>query len=203
MEKVDVKIMKQITPKQVVFNTMLWLALVSATLLFAPSAVMETLRLDVFVQQYAHYLGLGLIIGSAYLLTQVASYFLDEAITYLKSKRNVEVIEKKVRLLDPTERALLREFFLQGETILTLPEAEPAVMSLVETNILQPMGNQRHYAIQGSTADFKISMQARSYLNRQVLRLPMGEPSQEEMQLLIKARPTFANSIVPQRKHAA
>lgn len=195
--------MKQITPKQVVFNTMLWLALVSATLLFAPSAVMETLRLDVFVQQYAHYLGLGLIIGSAYLLTQVASYFLDEAITYLKSKRNVEVIEKKVRLLDPTERALLREFFLQGETILTLPEAEPAVMSLVETNILQPMGNQRHYAIQGSTADFKISMQARSYLNRQVLRLPVGEPSQEEMQLLIKARPTFANSIAPQRKHAA
>lgn len=107
--------MKQITPKQVVFNTMLWLALVSATLLFAPSAVMETLRLDVFVQQYAHYLGLGLIIGSAYLLTQVASYFLDEAITYLKSKRNVEVIEKKVRLLDPTERALLREFFYKAK----------------------------------------------------------------------------------------
>lgn len=108
-----------------------------------------------------------------------------------------------MKLLDPAERALLREFFLQGATILTLPQNELAVQSLVETNILQMLGNERHYAIQGPTADYKISMQARIYLNRDVLRLPNGEPSQEELTHLIKARPPFVNGLVQSRKQAA
>lgn len=203
MEKLNVAWFKQVTPKQIIFNLMLWLTIVSGALLFAPKALIIGLNLELVVTQNAHFIGLGLIIGAAYLLMQVANYFLDEAIHYLKSKRTVEIIERKVRLLDPTERALLREFFLQGETILTLPENESAVKSLLETNILEYLGNKKHYAIQGPTADYKISMIARSYLNRQVLRLPPGEPNQEQMQLLIKARPHFVHSLVTTRKHAA
>ncbi|MXR67720.1 superinfection exclusion B family protein [Shewanella insulae] len=203
MEKLNLMLFKQTSPKQVIFNMMLWLTLISAALLFAPRALMQTLRLDELINQYAHFIGLGLIIGAAYLLTQVANYFLDEAIKHLKGKRTKETIEKKVRLLDPTERALLREFFLQGETVLTLPENEAAVRSLLEANILQYLGNKQQYAIHGPTADFKIAMEARSYLNRQVLRLPQGEPNPEQLQLLIKARPHFIHSVVPSRKHAA
>lgn len=190
-------------PKQLVFKTMLWLALASAALLFTPQVLLASINLDEFARGNAHFIGLGLIIGVAYLITQVLNYFLDEAIHHLRDKRQTQVIEEKVKLLDPTERALLREFFLQGETILTLPESELAVKSLLGTNILEHLGNQKHYAIQGSTADFKISMRARVYLNRQVLRFPAGEPSQEEMQNLIKARPHFVNHFVSQRKQAA
>lgn len=203
MEKLNLILFKHATPKQVIFNLMLWFTLVNSALLFAPASLLGALKLDDVVNQYAHFIGLGLIIGAAYLLMKVANYFIDEAIHYLSSKRTVETIEKKVLLLDPTERALLREFFLQGETVLTLPENEAAVKSLLETNILQCLGNKKHYAIQGPTADYKISMAARSYLNRQVLRLPIGEPNQEQMQLLIKARPHFIHSVVPSRKHAA
>lgn len=182
---------------------MLWLAIVAGALLFMPKSLLQVVNLEAVLTEHLHIIGLGFIVGVAYLLTQVLNYFLNEAITYLKGKRIVEVIEEKVRLLDPTERALLREFFLQGETILTLPEEEIAVKSLLVTNIIENIGNQKHYAIQGSTADYKISMRARIYLNRQVLRLPTGEPSMEEMENLIKARPNFANSIVSRRKHAA
>lgn len=127
---------------------------------------------------------------------------LDESIRHLSDKRITETIEAKVNLLDRAERALLREFFLQGATILTLPQNEPAVKSLLNACILENLGNERHYAIQGPTADYKISMKARIYLNRDVLRLPAGEPSQEEMQHLIKARPQFLNGLVQNRKHA-
>lgn len=171
--------------------------------MFAPLSVISALKLEGVVNDNAHIIGLVLLLGVAYLLMKVANYFIDEAITHLKGKRTVEVIEKKVLLLDPTERALLREFFLQGETILTLPENEAAVKSLLESNILEYLGNQKHYAIQGPTADYKISMAARSHLNRQVLRLPQGEPNQEQIQLLMKARPHFIHSMVPSRKHAA
>ncbi len=182
---------------------MLWLAIVSGALLFAPKGILSIVHLDSVVSSNSHYIGLAFIIGIAYIITQVVNYFLDEAISVLKNKRVTEVIEEKVKLLDPTERALLREFFLQGETVLTLPQDETAVKSLVATNIIEHLGNQKHYAIQGPTADYKISMRARIYLNRQVLRLPVGEPSQEEMQNLIKARPTFANNLTGPRKHAA
>lgn len=203
MEKLNLTLFKHATPKQVMFNLILWLTLVSAALMFAPLSVISTLKLEGLVNQHAHIIGLGLLLGMAYLLMKVANYFIDEAITHLKGKRTLEVIEKKVLLLDPTERALLREFFLQGETILTLPENEAAVKSLLESNILEYLGNKKHYAIQGPTADYKISMAARSHLNRQVLRLPQGEPNQEQIQLLMKARPHFIHSMVPSRKHAA
>lgn len=189
--------------KKLIFNAMLWLSLACTALLFSPLNFLAAINLAEFSEQHANLIGLGLIIGAAYLLTQILNYFLDEAIGYLSDKRSVEVIEEKVKLLDPTERALLREFFLQGETILTLPEAEQAVKSLSKAGILEHLGNQKHYAIQGSTADFKISMRAREYLNRQVLRFPVGEPSAEEMKNLIKARPQFINSFVTPRKHAA
>lgn len=202
MHKMKTQILKASAPKQLIFSAMLWLAIVSGALLFAPEAILKTVHLDQAVSGSSHFIGLAFIIGIAYIITQVVNYFLDEAISVLKIKRTTEVIEEKVRLLDPTERALLREFFLQGETVLTLPQNEPAVESLLSTNIIEHLGNQKHYAIQGPTADYKISMRARIYLNRQVLRLPVGEPSQEEMQSLIKARPTFANVSGP-RKHAA
>ncbi|RTR31669.1 superinfection exclusion B family protein [Shewanella atlantica] len=203
MQKLKFQFNKQSTPKQFIFSSMLWLAIVSGALLLIPKTLLSALNLDVAVTANSHFIGLGLIIGVAYLMTQVLNYFLDEAIGYLKNKRNTEIIEEKVKLLDPTERALLREFFLQGETVLTLPQNEPAVCSLLTTNIIEHLGNQKHYAIQGPTADYKISMRARVYLNRQVLRLPAGEPSQEEMQNLIKARPPFAHNLVTARKHAA
>lgn len=182
---------------------MLWLVIVAGMLLFIPKSLLQVVSLEILVTEYLHFISLGFIVGITYFMTQVLDYFLNEAIAHLKYKRIVKGIEEKVRLLDPTERALLREFFLQGETILTLPEEEIAVKSLLVTNIIESIGNQKHYAIQGSTADYKISMRARIYLNRQVLRLPSGEPSMEEMQQLIKARPNFANNVVGSRKHAA
>lgn len=42
-------------------------------------------------------------------------------------------------------------------------------------------------------------MGARAHLNRQVLRFPVGEPSKEEMQLLLKARPDFMHSRIASR----
>lgn len=185
------------------FNAMLWLTLACTALLFSPIKLLSALKLAEVSTQYAHFIGLGLIIGAAYLLTLLLNYFIDEAISHLRDKRELERIEEKVKLLDPVERALLREFFLQGATVLTLPEAEQAVKSLSKAGILEHLGNQKHYAIQGSTADFKISMRAREHLNRQVLRFPAGAPSAEEMKSLIKARPPFIHSFVATRKQAA
>lgn len=189
--------------RTVTLNLMLWLVICCATLLFLPSSMLTTLGLDRFVSANNHFIGLGMIIGIAYFISRLLGVFLDESIRYLSDKRLIENIEHKVSLLDLSERALLREFFLQGATILTLPQNESAVKSLLASGILECLGNEKHYAIHGPTADYKISMKARGYLNRQILRLPSGQPTQEEMQALIKTRPSFISNIAQTRKHAA
>jgi hypothetical protein len=203
MMKMKLASMTQMANKKVLMSFMSWWVLACGGLLLMPKKILIALSLQDFVTHYADFIGLGLIVGVAYFLSQLLGFFVDESIVHLNNKRSIETIEAKVKLLDPAERALLREFFLQGATILTLPQEELAVRSLVETQILEVVGNVRHYAIQGPTAEYKITMRARIYLNRDVLRLPAGEPSKEELSNLIKARPQFVSGLVQQRKHAA
>ncbi|MGX9459905.1 superinfection exclusion B family protein [Shewanella sp. A14] len=203
MMKMKLGTFKLLNKKHLFVSVMSWVVVTCTSLLFAPKDFLAVLSLDQLVNQYSQFIGLGLIIGVAYFLSQIFAFVVDELIVHLRQKRTVETIEVKVKLLDPAERALLREFFLQGQTILTLPQNELAVKNLVQTSILEMLGNERHYAIQGPTAEYKISMQARNYLNRDVLRLPAGEPSAEEMTYLIKTRPHFINGLVQSRKHAA
>jgi hypothetical protein len=203
MMKMKLAGMTQVINKKVLMSFMSWWVLACGALLLMPAKFLVALSLQDFVTHYADFIGLGLLVGVAYFLSQLLGFFVDESIVHLNNKRSIETIEAKVKLLDPAERALLREFFLQGATILTLPQDELAVRSLVETQILELVGNVRHYAIQGPTAEYKITMRARIYLNRDVLRLPAGEPSKEELTNLIKARPQFVSGLVQQRKHAA
>ena len=203
MKEVMIKAISLSNAKRTFMSVMLWLVIACLALLFSPKALLEKLALAEVVTQYSFIIGFGLIVGAAYFLSQLVSFVADESIQYLRQKRTVETIEAKVKLLDPAERALLREFFLQGATILALPQNELAVKSLLHTNILEKLGNERHYAIQGPTAEYKISMAARIYLNRDVLRLPAGEPTQEELSHLLKARPHFISALFQPRKHAA
>jgi hypothetical protein len=203
MKKAMIKAISLSNAKRTFMSAMLWLVVLCLGLLFAPKELLSQLALAEIVAQYNYLIGLALIVGAAYFLSQLVSFVADESIQHLRQKRTVETIEAKVKLLDPAERALLREFFLQGATILALPQNELAVKSLLHTNILEELGNERHYAIQGPTAEYKISMSARIYLNRDVLRLPAGEPTQEELTYLLKTRPHFISGLVQPRKHAA
>ena len=200
--KIKIGFFKLLNNNHFFVSLMSWVVVTCTSLLFVPKDLLAILSIDQLVNQYSQFIGLGLIIGVAYFLSKIFAFVVDESILYLRKKRTVETIEAKVKLLDPAERALLREFFLQGQTILTLPQNELAVRNLVQTSILEMLGNERHYAIQGPTAEYKISMQARNYLNRDVLRLPAGEPSAEEMNYLIKTRPQFISGLVQTRKHA-
>ncbi|MFQ6372948.1 superinfection exclusion B family protein [Shewanella sp. YIC-542] len=194
---------KRMHMKGLLLKLALWSILLTTLLLFMPSPLLHLVSLDAWVAANAHYLGLGLLCALAYIGALIVNFLLDEAIAQLQSRRIDEAIEEKIHLLDPTERALLREFFLQGSSVLTMPKDDLVVQGLQKSHILQCIGNERHYAIQGPTADFKISMKARKYLNRRVLRLPAGELSKETMQQLINARPQFINNLAQVRKHAA
>lgn len=115
MIKFKLDSVKLFSPKKMMFRVMLWLMVSCAVLLAIPSNVLAMLALDKFVPEHAHFVGLGLIVSIAYFLTQLLNLGLDESIRHLSDKRMIETIEAKVNLMDRAERALLREFFLQGD----------------------------------------------------------------------------------------
>ncbi|MGI2258903.1 superinfection exclusion B family protein [Shewanella sp. GXUN23E] len=203
MLKTNFSELPAVNARKLTMSLMIWLVVCCVTLLFLPQKTLMLIGLQGFVAANNHFIGLGMIIGVAYFASRLLGILLDEGIRYLSDKRLIENIEHKINLLDLSERALLREFFLQGATILTLPQNETPVKSLLNSGILECLGNEKHYAIHGPTADYKISMKARVYLNRQILRLPLGQPTAEEMQALLKTRPSFINNLAQTRKHAA
>ncbi|MBO1272464.1 MULTISPECIES: superinfection exclusion B family protein [Shewanella] len=203
MKRFRLALPKKISMRGLLLRLSLWGMLLTTLLLFVPSPLLHLVSLDEWTINNGHYIGLGLLCSLAYIGALVVNFLLDEAIKYLQGRRVDDAIEEKVQLLDPAERALLREFFLQGSSVLTMPKDDLVVQSLLRSHILECIGNERHYAIQGPTADFKISMKARKYLNRRILRLPAGELSKEDMQHLIKTRPQFINNLAQVRKHAA
>ncbi|MCH1920026.1 superinfection exclusion B family protein [Shewanella sp. A3A] len=203
MKRLNLSVPKHFSVRGILLPISLWIILLSSFLLLVPSSVLELLRLDGLVQEFTPYIALMLLGSVAYLGVLTVNFVLDEAIHYLRGKRIEEQVEEKVKLLDPAERALLREFFIQGASVLSLPQDDLVVQGLLQNHILACVGNEKHYAIQGPTADYKISVHARKCLNRRVLRLPMGEMSQDELQQLMKSRPAFVANLSQVRKHAA
>ncbi len=203
MKRLNLSVPKHFSVRGILLPISLWIILLSSFLLLVPSSVLELLRLDGLVQEFTPYIALMLLGSVAYLGVLAVNFVLDEAIHYLRGKRIEEQVEEKVKLLDPAERALLREFFIQGASVLSLPQDDLVVQGLLQNHILACVGNEKHYAIQGPTADYKISVHARKCLNRRVLRLPIGEMSQDELQQLMKSRPAFVASLSQVRKHAA
>ncbi|QSX34129.1 superinfection exclusion B family protein [Shewanella avicenniae] len=203
MKRLNLSVPQHLSLRGVLLPLSMWVMLLGALLLFVPINLLIALKLDALVEQFTPYIALALMASVAYVGVLASNFILDEAIRHLRGKRIEEQVDEKVKLLDPTERALLREFFIQGAAILTLPQDDIVVQSLLQHHIIECVGNERHYAIQGPTADYKISVYARKYLNRRVLRLPSGEMSQDDLQQLMKSRPAFIANLAQVRKHAA
>ncbi|WP_163934229.1 superinfection exclusion B family protein [Paraferrimonas sp. SM1919] len=184
-------------------SLVMWLLLCSSLLIFLPQPVLQLIGVANWLGQYDIYIGLVFIGCSGLKLINVFNYGLDHAIRSLKQQRQKQDIDEKIEFLDQAERSLLREFFIQSSSILTMPTTEISVINLKQAGVLEQLGKERHYAISEPTAEFRISLYARKKLNRQLLMLPKGQPDEVEMKRLLKTRPEFHKNIIKPNKTAA
>lgn len=177
---------------------MLWLALGSAALLFMPALIIDNLQLSPFLNQYAHFVGMGFIASSVFLGLQLMLHLVQKLKQHFTDQRIQKDMQERIRLMVTGERALVREFFLQRKTSLWLPQNEPEVKSLMSSGILIPMDHNatlRNSDGNGVEIELIISHFARPYLTRQILKLPQGKPTQEDIDYLRGARPLYMPSL--------
>lgn len=190
MEKILEKLfnIKKI-PTKLIF--VLWLS--STLILFVPERFIERLNLSDFLQEYGKYIGITFIISSGFLLVTLVSS-ISKAINEKKMIRRVEEkILKAICRLDFHEKALLREFFINGKNTLQMPADNETVISLLNKHILYSASNVGFVYAIGMNFPYSITEFARENLTHEMIDLPKN-PTEVDKQRILNERPSWAKA---------
>lgn len=188
---------------QSIFKAAFWIFLCSLGLLFLPQSILSSLYLTELLNEYRHIIGLLLLLSVTYIVCYLLNIIIDETIKFLIAKKKTNTIKLKIKSLDLSQRALLREFFLRGVTVLSLPIEEDAVYSLAKADILLALNKEEDSISMDGIAQYKIAPLARKHLNRKVLGLPYGELTDRDIIRLSNTRPKYLLKLKSYKRSAA
>jgi len=139
------------------------------------------------------------IFTAAILIVAIATSIINPILKIIKSY-NVKrwLMKRYIKALNDSEKAILREFFLQGKDEIILPVNNPNVVKLIEKGILSSTGAYIKHLPIGTTMYVEISYEARELIDLKLIGWPEGmpkRPKQKEFNNILKNRPQFINVI--------
>lgn len=172
---------------------MLWLFCVTFALLMLP---LESISPELAAQVEIHktYLFLALIVEVSNFISQFVIGFLSVYFHKRAVKQEQEAMKQVVSSLDFAERALLREFVLQRKSVLYLPETEPTVRSLVDSEILNIIAEADP---ETGRVPVVITKKARPFITYRAIGLTRGKMNDEMLEKIMNSRPEFAREKKP------
>lgn len=177
------------------FKVVLLISIISGIIVFAPELWLANLQLLEFKKEYARFVGVsflfsfGLMLSNSILL--IYNSFMDRALK-IKGKK---LIRERLLQLDDSERAILREFYMQGKYTLELPINNPSVIGLKRKGVLQIASNYFEHSYSGLFVSCVIVEEARKQLTYEMLDFREEKPSQTELKRLEDLRPAFIRDI--------
>lgn len=178
-----------------------FIALMSCAFLFLPSKIIETLKLQDFIDLYGKYFGVVFIVASSYLLfiflgfvfSKVKSMFIN-----LKNNKNAkenskikkQQIQSALCDLTQSEKCLLREFYLQGKDVIKVIYANEDVISLINKEIIYYASECGEGYIFGTVVNVRLNDYVKKSLSLPLLGLP-AEPTKSDLERCAKERPAF------------
>jgi len=176
------------------FQGMLWIAITCALILFMPNSLLELFKLTLLLDRSAHIVGMFFILSSSYLAIDFFSTMIANSKHKSRQHRLSEQIQDRIKTLTSGERAVLREFYLQRQTSLWLPDQECDVKSLLSSGVLIAVdfyASSRQNEQGSKETELMISHLARQHLTKSRLKLPMGKPNTDDITYLKLARPSY------------
>lgn len=169
---------------------------VSFALLFLSEETLTSLKLADFVKKFGLYIGITALTSGVLLTIESISYVWNRVADSISSRKFKKSSLERLNKLDPSEKSVLREFYLQGQNSLKLPMDHPVVAGLINVGIIRLIGQHGRMSAAGMLFSMKISDFVRENLTYDLLDLPSGEPSHQEIEFLKGNRPPFMNSIL-------
>jgi len=188
MEKILEKLfdIKKI-PTKLLF--VIWLS--SGLILFVPSKFLTKLSLTDFLKDYGKYIGIAFLISSAFLLVTLINY-VGKLISRKRLTKKIKAsILKDIKYLDVHEKALLREFYINGKQTLQMPLDNDTVVGLVNKHIIYQASSTGFTYLHGVYFPFSMTEIALDNLTSEIIDLPQN-PSEEDKRRIISLRPNWA-----------
>lgn len=174
-------------PTKLIF--VLWLS--SSLILFVPDKLLAKLNIKGFLDDYGKYIGITFIISSAFLLVTSITFIARLIARRKLTKQIKKNILKDLQYLDVHEKALLREFSINGKHTLQLPMDNDTVVGLVNKHIIYQASNTGFTYLHGAYFPYSISEFALEKLTPQMIDLPEN-PTEEDKKRILNSRPTWA-----------
>jgi hypothetical protein len=159
--------------------------------------VLAAFSLSPFISQYKQYISLIFLGSIAFLFVNIIGYMISfmKRRSKTNSKRIKRIIDTKIEMLDPHEKAVLREFVIQGKNTIKMPMDNPIVAGLLANHIIEQVGNMGQPTIYGLLINFKISDYALTKINTQIIEIPDREPTEIERREILERRPEFMKKL--------
>lgn len=177
------------------FKIILWVAVVSGILLFAPLEFIEKLKISGLLSSYGAYVGVVFLASSALVCVNSVGWLwgkINAKVNYWKWKGRIEGL---LNALDHAEKAVLREFYIQGKYTIELPMDNSTVVGLRNKQIIYIAGKFGEYSLAGMLIPFAIRDEARKFIDPSIIGLPSGEPSESDIEHIRELRPNFVKQI--------
>ncbi len=178
--------------KEIPAIMILGIGIVCGILLFVSPNFIEILKLKEFVTEYGKYIGITFIICVVFLIIALFKWLVSTIIRQAKIKAFKKSIIQNIYNLDDHEKAILREFYINGmRNAMELEFFDEAVKSLVAKGIIYQISTSGPVYVYGSFFAYSISKIAQKYLTNELIDLPRN-PNQQQLHMLLSLRPAWA-----------
>lgn len=171
------------------FIFVLWLS--SALILFVPQTILSKLNLKEFLSEYGKFIGITFLISSAFLVVTIITYFSNKISRRKIINQTKSTILKEINQLGFHEKALLREFYINGKDALQLPFDNDTVVALVNKHILYQASSTGFTYLHGVYFTYAITEFAKENLTLEAIDLP-SNPTEEDKNRILNERPVWA-----------
>lgn len=167
------------------------LAIVSGILLFGSENLLEQLKLKEFEESYGMYFGITFIVCISFILLSIIYFFVSKTKSYLFKRKMTKQIKENLKKLDPSEQAVLREYYITRRTTISMPMDHPVVSGLLNKYILIRKSNIG----KGMYFPMSISKPAEKFLTEFNLGVREGM-SEEEIKEIGRNRPDWTSDFI-------
>lgn len=177
----------------------IWLfSIISAFLLFSSKDLLKYFSLLDFRDDFRFYISLTFIVSTSLLIIEGVSFSIKKIRKIFGYKKYREKVIENLSSLDPYEKAVLREFFIQAKNTLKLPYDHPIISNLIKKGLLKIVGNIAENSLAGMLIPMEINKEFKDLITSENIDLPIIENdrlTKEQEEFLINNRPDFLPEI--------
>lgn len=188
------------------FKFIVGIAIFAGSLFILPRTFLERLKLDSFLDQFGTFIGIAFYAAIILIFVNIAVFIINTGKRKISQKRKNKLLENKKAqvsnkissMLDPHEKAVLREFIIQGKNTIEIPIDHHVVTGLLNSGIIEIAGQYatRNILI-GILTPVRLSQTAQKiiYSDLELIEIPNREPTESERQDILNRRPDFIQQI--------